>query len=79
MGEGGTLRLSIPAWIDAVFLLSINSQMQDPKLNEITPQFGADVEKVAQIGPPREPRILDDRGVEIGIVGEKPVGDGDLI
>ncbi len=31
--------------------------MKDPSLNKVESHFGADVEKVAEIGPPREPKI----------------------
>jgi hypothetical protein len=31
--------------------------MKDPSLNKIKSQFGADVETVAEIGPPREPKM----------------------
>jgi hypothetical protein len=39
--------------------------MKDPKANVIEPVFGADVEKVAQIGPPREPKIPESAGDDV--------------
>lgn len=38
------------------------SEMKDPKMNEISSKFGADVEKVALIGPPREPKVPESGG-----------------
>lgn len=40
------------------FVITKLSDMKDPSLNKIEdPVFGADVEKVAKIGPPRLPKI----------------------
>lgn len=42
------------------------SDMKDPKSNEIpNPMFGADVEKIAKIGPPRMPQLPADVSSDI--------------
>ncbi|KAI9034677.1 hypothetical protein DFJ74DRAFT_650175 [Hyaloraphidium curvatum] len=48
--------LFAPKWDD--FNQVKLSDLKDPEQNKISnPKFGADVEKVAEIGPPREPKI----------------------